>query len=166
MKFVVRHGEETPLINVERHGQGYRVQYDGRELIVDLVAANAFLQSLRFEDGRQFLLGHHHEGSQHQVSFGDKTILLEIFDPLSLKRRRREDEAGAGGGALKALMPGRVVRIMVEEGAAVQKGEGLLILEAMKMENEITAPMAGTVTKIAVTAGQSVDGGADLLTIE
>ncbi|MBK5260932.1 MAG: hypothetical protein JJE51_15185 [Thermoanaerobaculia bacterium] len=62
-------------------------------------------------------------------------------------------------------MPGRVVRILVEPGAAVRKGAGLLILEAMKMQNEIQAPVDGVVDAIFVESGSTVEGGADLLHI-
>ena len=71
-------------------------------------------------------------------------------------------DAGSGG-MIKALMPGRVTRILVQEGESVRKGAGLLILEAMKMENEIQAPADGTIDRILVTPGQTVEGGAELL---
>jgi biotin carboxyl carrier protein len=68
-------------------------------------------------------------------------------------------------GAVLALMPGRVVRILVSKGDAVRKGAGLLILEAMKMENEIQAPADGTVDELLVTPGQTVEAGAELVKI-
>jgi biotin carboxyl carrier protein len=63
-------------------------------------------------------------------------------------------------------MPGRVVRVLVAQGDAVRKGTGLLILEAMKMENEIQALADGTVQEVFVTPGQTVEAGADLMHIE
>ena len=63
-------------------------------------------------------------------------------------------------------MPGRVARLLVEEGEQVEKGKGLLILEAMKMETEIAAPKSGVVKKIAVQAGDTVEGGAELVLID
>ena len=62
-------------------------------------------------------------------------------------------------------MPGRIVRIVVNQGDAVRKGQGLMILEAMKMENEILAPADGTVDQIFVAAGDTVEAGAPLLHI-
>jgi biotin carboxyl carrier protein len=87
---------------------------------------------------------------------------VEMIDPLAAKRKRRDDEVGATG-VVKALMPGRVVRVLVSKGDTVAKGAGLLILEAMKMENEIQAPVGGTVDEIFVEPGQTVEGGADLV---
>ena len=73
--------------------------------------------------------------------------------------------APAGGaGALTAPMPGTVLDIKVAEGAAVTAGQVVLILEAMKMENEITAPADGTVASIPVTKGASVNSGDTLMT--
>lgn len=77
--------------------------------------------------------------------------------------------ANAQGGtaaALQAPMPGSIISVAVKPGDAVKKGQLLLVLEAMKMENEIVAPNDGTVTAVHVQAGASVDSGAPLLTIE
>jgi biotin carboxyl carrier protein len=71
-----------------------------------------------------------------------------------------------GAGSVTALMPGRVVRINVQVGDAVEVGDVLLILEAMKMENEIRSPKAGVVKEIPVAIGQSVVGGQALAVIE
>ena len=66
---------------------------------------------------------------------------------------------------MSAQMPGRVVAVLVEEGEAVAAGQGLVVLEAMKMENEIQAEAAGVVTKILVEAGQAVEGGDPLFEV-
>jgi biotin carboxyl carrier protein len=161
MKFVAQHDERTFEVEVERAGSGYRVRLDDRWIHADLVNAGGYVRSLRLEDGSQFSLLHHREGSIHEITLAGSSVRVEIIDPLSLKRRR-EDSAGSGG-IIKALMPGRVTRILVGEGDSVRKGAGLLILEAMKMENEIPAPADGTVDRIFVSAGQTVEGGADLL---
>ena len=62
-------------------------------------------------------------------------------------------------------MPGRIVRVLVAQGDTVTKGTGLLILEAMKMENEIQAPVDGTIEELFVKPGETVEGGAPLLHI-
>ena len=121
-------------------------------------------RSLRLADGTQFSLVHHREGNTHEITLGGATMHVEVIDPAAAKRRRREDEMGATG-VVKALMPGRVVRVLVAKGDAVRKGTGLLILEAMKMENEIQAPADGTVDELFVEPGQTVDAGADLVHI-
>ena len=73
--------------------------------------------------------------------------------------------APAGGLAIKAPMPGNVIKVNVKAGAAVKKGDVLCVLEAMKMENEIMAPQDGTVASVEVSAGESVQTDAVLVTL-
>lgn len=74
-------------------------------------------------------------------------------------------DAEQGGGQVTAPMPGRVVKVLVEKGAAVEAGVPVVVVEAMKMENELVADVAGTVHEILVEPGQNVEGGAPLLRI-
>ncbi len=165
MNFIVRHGENDLSVEVHRHGTGYRVRIEDRWIVADFVNIGRYVRSLRLEDGTQFSLVDHREGNRHEISFGGRTVSVEVIDPLAAKRSGREDEIG-GTGTIKAMMPGRVVRILVAQGDAVSRGAGLLILEAMKMENEIQALADGTVQELFVTVGQTVEAGADLMSIE
>ena len=90
---------------------------------------------------------------------------LEVHDPLAMKRRQKREDL-VGDDSVRAVMPGRVVRILVEEGVEVKKGQGLLVIEAMKMENEISSPRDGKVGEVHVREGQTIEGGADLVLIE
>ena len=161
MKFIARENGADIDVEVQRHGAGYRVRVGERWIEADLVSIGRYVHSLRLDDGTQFSLVHHREGNTHAISLGGATVTVDVIDPIAAKRRRREDEMGSGG-IVKALMPGRVVRVLVAEGDTVRKGAGLLILEAMKMENEIQAPADGTVDKLFVQAGQTVESGAEL----
>ena len=164
MRFIAQHdGTEIP-IEVERHGSSYRVKLGDRWIDADVVNAGPSVRSLRLDDGTQLSLIHHRSGNSHEISLADTTIVVDVTDPLAAKRKRREDEVG-GAGAIKALMPGRIVRVFVNNGDTVTKGMGLLILEAMKMENEIQAPIDGVVDQLFVTVGQTVESGAELLHI-
>jgi biotin carboxyl carrier protein len=164
MKLVARYdGTDTP-VEVERHGGGYRVKIGDRTILADLGAAGPYVRSLRLEDGTQYALMHHRDGNTHQISLSGAAYHVEIFDPLSLMRRRSEDDMG-GHGVIKALMPGRIVRVLVANGDTVAKGASLLVLEAMKMENEIQSPVDGVVDEIFVEAGQTVESGAELIHI-
>ena len=164
MKFIARESGRELEVEVHRHGSGYRVRIDDRWLEADLIEISRYVKSLRLEDGTQFPLIHHRDGNTHSISLGESIISVDIIDPLAAKRRRREDEISTSG-VVRALMPGRVVRVLVSKGDAVRKGAGLLILEAMKMENEIQSPADGTVNEVFVTDGQTVENGAELVHI-
>jgi acetyl/propionyl-CoA carboxylase alpha subunit len=73
--------------------------------------------------------------------------------------------ASSGAAAIRAPMPGRVVAVLVEKGASVAAGAPLVVVEAMKMENELRAPSAGTVKDVFVRPGQNVEGGEELIRI-
>lgn len=161
MRFIARQGGEEIPIEVERQGNAYRVRLGNRWLVADVVNAGPYVRSLRLEDGTQLSIVHDREGNMHQISLPDSTIHVEITDPLSLKRKRREDEVG-GGGIIRAMMPGRIVRVTVKKGESVRKGASLLVLEAMKMENDIQAPADGVVDALFVEAGQTVESGTEL----
>ena len=77
----------------------------------------------------------------------------------------KKSAAAGAGEKVAAPMPGTIVSVNVSDGQSVKKGDVLVVLEAMKMENEIKAPKDGTITSVAVSKGESVDTGAALVTI-
>ncbi|MEO8036169.1 MAG: hypothetical protein ABI837_17165, partial [Acidobacteriota bacterium] len=83
MRFVARHDGQEIAVEVERSGSGYRVKLGERWLVADLVDAGPSVRSLRLEDGTQFSLLHHREGTLHQVTLASASIQVEITDPLA-----------------------------------------------------------------------------------
>lgn len=112
-------------------------------------------------DGESFVV---HEGSAEWVAVNGVEWRRVVVDP----RMRAQSGAGAASAAreVKAAMPGKVVRVLVEVGAAVEAGQGLLILEAMKMQNELKSPRAGVVAAVRVDEGATVTSGQVLVTLE
>ncbi|MFN2239773.1 MAG: biotin/lipoyl-containing protein [Thermoanaerobaculia bacterium] len=165
MKLLARfQGEEIPVI-VERYGSGYQVRLRDRVLIADMITAGDSMRALRFEDGRQEIFLFHREQGDYRITVAGRKVVVEVKDPLTARRLRGPAGASAES-VIKALMPGRVVRLSVAPGDEVVRGQGILILEAMKMENEITAPRDGRIALVHVEAGSTVDGGAPLVTFE
>lgn len=162
VKLIARYDELDIAIEVERRGAAYHLTMGDRSFDVDMVNAGPYVHSLRLDDGTQFGLVHHREENDYEITIEGSKVLVEIVDPLSLRRKGQEDAEGKGG-VLKALMPGRIVRVLVEPGQEVTRGTGLLILEAMKMENEIQAPTDGKIEAVFVKAGDTVEGGAPLV---
>lgn len=165
MKLSARHDGRDIPIEVTRSGTGYEVRVGDRTMIVDLVNAGPYVHSLRLDDGTQFGLTHHRVGNEHEVTLIAAKALIEVVDPLALLRKAISDGEGEGG-LVKALMPGRIVKVHVEVGDQVTRGAPLLVLEAMKMENEIQAPADGTIEEIFVKTGDTVEGGTPLVQFE
>jgi biotin carboxyl carrier protein len=164
VKLITRQAGVEQEVEVVRHEGGYRVRIGDRWVEADCATVGSYVRSLRMSDGTQFSFVFHREGHTWEIAIGGGTVYVDVIDPLAAKRQQRADEGG-GGGTIKALMPGRIVRVLVTPGDPVRKGAGLLILEAMKMENEIQAPVDGIVDDIFVEAGRTVEAGADLVHI-
>jgi len=100
-----------------------------------------------------------------EVLINGRVFHVEVFDPRSLRGRRSAAE-GSGPQTLAALMPGRVIRVLVAAGEKVEAGQGLIVVEAMKMQNEMKSPRAGRVVEVRAAAGATVAAGDILLVIE
>ena len=106
------------------------------------------------------------DGKQAVVSIEEIAEKISVVKPISLGgiERVEKAEVKAEPGAIYAMLPGTVVKIFVEEGESINAGDPILVLEAMKMENEITSPKSGVVKKLNVRKGEKVETG-DLLAI-
>lgn len=105
------------------------------------------------------------DGAHHYVALtGRDTRVLELVKVT--ESTRRHGGRGGAAGALKAQMPGQVMQVFVAEGDVVTEGQALMLLEAMKMEIRVSAPVAGAVTRLLVAAGQTVERGQELAQIE
>ncbi len=112
-------------------------------------------------DGRRLRASVHHDADGLSVTLDGRTVRLRLLDPL-----HQDVEEEDAGGSVLAPLPGRIIKVMVSKGEKVQKGQGLMILEAMKMEHTITAPADGMVTVLDYAVGDQVEEGVPLLEIE
>ena len=100
-----------------------------------------------------------------EVRVNGRAFALEVFDPRSM-RGRKSGDAKEGRQNISAMMPGKVVRVLVGAGDAIEAGQGLIVVEAMKMQNEMKSPKAGRVVEIKTKPDSTVAAGDVLLVIE
>jgi biotin carboxyl carrier protein len=100
------------------------------------------------------------------VAIRGRSLEVTIADPKRLRSGQNSDRHHHGVAEIVALMAGKVVRVQTEAGATVDKGAGIVVVEAMKMQNEMKAPRAGTVVSIKVKPGDTVNAGEVLAVIE
>jgi biotin carboxyl carrier protein len=91
---------------------------------------------------------------------------FELRDPRSLRSRRGKGDLASGPAKITAPMPGKIVRIVASEGTEVEAGQGVVVIEAMKMQNELKAPKKGVVKKISAAEGAAVNAGDTLAIVE
>jgi len=137
---------------------------NGREVEVDAVLARPNVLSLRIGN-KAYEVKCERVGNDVHVWVGSRRFAPEVRDPRSLRSRGRSvDEHGPR--KLTAPMPGKVVRILLAQGNEVEAGSGVLVVEAMKMQNEVKSPKKGTIQKILVNEGAAVNAGDVLAIVE
>jgi len=159
MKYEVRISGKTRIVEVERDRNGWQTRLDGEPIKVDAVEIAPHTFSVLLP------------GESHEISITSDTngkLLLqasrlefsaEVVDPRSWSGRRHAGVVTEGRQQVVAPMPGKVVRVLVEAGQAVEASQGLLVVEAMKMQNEIRSPKSGKVERVLVLEGQAVHAG-------
>jgi biotin carboxyl carrier protein len=174
MDLIVRQGEREEKVRIRRvdgSPGSYEVTVGDRSYTVDALTARPGLLSLRIGEA-EGVVQHHEVAVRPQgegiywVSTAQGAGPVEVADPLAYLAAHTHGGGGKKRQRVDAYMPGRVTAVLVEEGAAVTKGQGIIVLEAMKMENEIRAEHDGTVSKIHVQPGQAVDLGNPLFEME
>lgn len=134
---------------------------DGKAILANACILQPGVMSLVIE-GRQYRCVLDGDG----VLVDGKRFGFEINDPRSLQGRRSAGGGAAGPRAVKAPMPGRVVRVLAAAGDEVAEQQGVVVIEAMKMQNELKSPKAGRVVRVAVAVGDAVGAGDVLAVVE
>lgn len=162
--FVTVDDTEIPVdVTVQPDG-GYRVIADGREIQADVVALDDAL-SVRIGD-RVIDLTVQGQLPDLAIVAGEHRANVKVESERLRAAAAAESRALPGDNAVLCPMPGRIVSVLVEQGQQVQAGQALVVVEAMKMENELRAAKAATVAKVHVAAGDRVEGGALLVELQ
>ena len=162
--FVTIEGQEHTVELVERLGQ-LEVRFDGELADVRYEEVDSLGQVALFDGQRSYGVSIEGDAAQAIVNVAGHEYVVEIEDERERAARSAERSGAKKGGLIKSVMPGVVVDVLVEVGQSIAADQPLLILEAMKMQNEIRAPQAGLVKTIHVTQGAAVGNGEKLVTI-
>ena len=162
MIFVVNIDGKSLRLELEQVASRWSCRLDGRQVEVDAVLTRPDVLSLRIGN-KAYEVKRERVAGDIYLWVGSDRFAAAVRDPRSLRGRARAAD-DHGPRKLTAPMPGKIVRVLVSEGAEVEAGTGVLVVEAMKMQNEIKSPKKGTIQKILVGEGAAVNAG-DLLAI-
>lgn len=164
MTYEVAIDGKTHRLELERSETGWSCRLDGRAIEVDAVLPRANVLSLRIGN-KAYEVKCERVASDVHVWVGSRRFGAEVRDPRSLRSRASAVDQH-GPKKLTASMPGKVVRILLAAGAEVEVGTGILVVEAMKMQNEVKSPKKGVLQKIMVVEGAAVNSGDVLAIVE
>jgi biotin carboxyl carrier protein len=161
-------GEERPVEITELAPGQFQLVMAGRTLVVDSRTVSDTTQSLICNTQAYNIEAEKNPEGGENVLVRGHVLSVEVLDLRTLNSRKAaETIAGPEGPiSITAPMPGKVVAVLVVEGEDVKEGQGLVVVEAMKMENELKAPRAGKVRNLSIEAGAAVESGVTLCVIE
>src|SRR6266849_2939695 len=174
MRYDVGLGGRIYRLELQKKDAGWECRLDGRDILVQAVRVSADTLSILI-DGKSFEVKHetdgrgrplHSSGEGAAVFIRGKRYEVSVEDPRSWRGRARVAQGEAGPQKLIASMPGKVVRVLAHEGDSVASGQGIVVVEAMKMQNEIRSPRGGVLKKLLANEGMKVNGGEVLGIVE
>ena len=165
MKFEINAGERALQVEIQKDGEQLLIKHADSDLSFEAVQVQAGVYSILM-DNRSFVVGicpH----IDHRVNVNGAPIVLQLLDSIHLHLRALGWDAvnEIKAGLVTAQIPGLVTRIFHNLGDPVEEGEPLFLMEAMKMENVIKAPVSGVIRKISIREGQTVDKGTSIIEI-
>ena len=155
----------THRVELSRGESGWLCVLNGREFPMDAVSIREGVLSILVH-GKSYEVKQENTATESSIVVGHQRFSAVVRDPRSFRSRRRVDSGTEGVKKITAPMPGKVVRILASAGTAVEAGQGVLVIEAMKMQNELKSPKKGTVKKLNVAEGAAVEAGQALAEVE
>ena len=167
MAFIAKLGEQSYSVEIEEIGKSlYRVAIDGNDFLVDGKKTGRTNYSL-IVDNRSFEIEVDNSEDEYRVLVDGRNYRVHLVDERRVRVGGGQSDIDLQGRQKVSVpMPGKVIAVLVSEGDNVERGQGLVIVEAMKMENEVRSPIAGEVKEIKVKPGDAVEGGAVLVIVE
>lgn len=162
MKYVTIINKKQYEIEIQKDGS---VLVNGETRHVDFLALDPSLYSV-ITDTASLQVVIDEDKGHYSIMMGGRLYEGQVLDERALLLAQRKGGLGGSSGDVNSPMPGLIVTVPVEQGQAVKQGQTVIILESMKMQNELKAPVDGVISTIHVSAGQTVDKGAVLVTIQ
>lgn len=163
MALVVKVDDHEYTVNVMKEEENYRFQFDGQERLVNILKQESGNLTL-LVDNVPYVIVLEKDG---EVFVNDERYATEVLDEQVQKLMKASpDTFEKKDIAVKAPMPGLIIDICIAEGDRVKRGDGVVIVEAMKMQNEMKAPRDGIIKKLKVKKGETVNSGDTLIVIE
>jgi biotin carboxyl carrier protein len=160
-------GDLEQTITITELASSVKIEIEGREY--DLKVLNPDETSYVLVNNHRVYSCHVDRSSvtpnRFEVAIKGQRHFVTVVDPKRLRTDENSDRHDHGATEISAQMPGKVVRVLVEVGAKVEKGTGIVVVEAMKMQNEMKSPRAGVVVSVNVATGDTVNAGEVLATI-
>ena len=158
MVYEVIVNSKSHRLELEKVAAGWECRLDGRPVHIDAVITRRDVLSL-LVDGHAYEIKREQTATDLHMWVGTACFAVELRDPRSLRSRNKDAGDDKGPRRIVALMPGRIVRLLVTENSEVEAGQGIVVVEAMKMQNEIKSPKKGIVKKISAAPGAAVNPG-------
>ncbi|MBA2341399.1 MAG: biotin attachment protein [Pyrinomonadaceae bacterium] len=167
MKLTAEINNQKHMLDVRREGDSITASVDERRYELEarevepgvyLIVSGNCVYECRVEEAEA--------NGAVRVEVGDSSYEIALSDPKRLRGARSAGAEQSGRAVLKATMPGKVVRVLTEAGAEVEVGAGVIVVEAMKMQNELKSPKSGKVVEIHAQVGATVNAGEVLAIIE
>jgi biotin carboxyl carrier protein len=163
MKIEIQIAGRTRSVRAIRAEDRVEYELDGSRVDADAVEITRGVYSILI-GGESFEVRVEARGAGLLVKVDGRDLAAEIVDRRQLRRDRRTGFVAEGRQQVVAPMPGKVIRVLVRAGDAVEAGQGLAVVEAMKMQNEVRTPKSGRVERMLVSEGQAVNAG-DILAV-
>ena len=170
MKFEVQlagiNGAKKRIVELEKQGTSYRILVDGRLVAADALQVTSHTMSILL-NGQSFEI-HIAPAPRGKLELqtGALEFTAEVQDSRAWQGRKQGALEAQGRQQIIAPMPGKVIRLLVKAGDEVQAGQGILVIEAMKMQNELRSPKGGKVERVLASEGQNVSAGEILAWVE
>lgn len=164
MRFRVTIAGQSKEVEFRRSANGWECHLEGQPQRVDAVEVAPGVFSVLL-DGESFVVHVERLGEGYRVHSRGTDVTAVVENPRRWAGRRTRSLGRAGRQEITAPMPGKVIRVLVEEEQSVAEGQGLVVVEAMKMQNEIPSPKQGVVERVLVREGDTVEHGAPLLVV-